>query len=214
MMEKKLSLLIVLICLITLKYPVHVTVLSNGDELPDLPSNYVEIEEKDYFVMNQSFEEGKKMEVNIEALPESLPLVDIYILYEDNFTSYKSNESFVFIKNLSYERVKGGFEALHLTGNLSEHGKYFFVIDNTYRGKAKPNNILPTQYSKTAGVYYEISFDIYKDSDDDGHYDREDAYPDDPDRWEEDGISNISFLTTLTLALVVSVLYKRKKFEG
>ncbi len=142
------------------------------------------------------FTEGEKLHISLEVDVIDGPNVDIYVMDEMNFNDFKYDNPYNYISKLSRE----GTSYWQAEGNISQHDTYYFVIDNTDRGEASP----PWHVDRSVTVDYQFEEDIWYDSDNDGHYDRNDAYPDDPDRWEES--SGISEFIGSTLCWVLFVI--------
>ena len=144
------------------------------------------INEDEYMYRKISFYDGEKLELSIEVDVTSGPNVDVYVMDQMNFADYKDGDSFSYYSSLS----RGDTSYWSADGTIRENDVYYIVIDNTDKGDASPPW---NMQDDIAYIDYDIDQDIYKDSDNDGHYDRDDAFPNDSSEYKDsdgDGVGD------------------------
>ncbi len=172
------------------------------------------ISEDEYMYRKISFYEGDKLEISIEVDVTSGPNIDVYVMDEVNYADYKDGDSFSYYSSLS----RGDTSYWSADGTIHENGAYYIVIDNTDKGDASPPW---NMQDDVAYVDYDIDDDVYKDSDNDGHYDRDDAFPNDPSKYQvsdssdsddgDDSEDSPGFgVLTLILGTSIAMIYSRK----
>ncbi len=113
---------------------------------------------------------GDKLVIDMDIEVQSSLAIDIYIMDEDNFDEYKNGNEFQTIFKKESVSLFGG------SHTIRDVGTYRLVVDNTYQGT-------PSEGSVTVDI--KVTADGYKDSDGDGHYDRNDEFPNDPSEWKD-----------------------------
>ncbi len=188
-MEWKITLTAVVILMLVGLAPVEAEGTEYGGERISLFDGTREISENDHIVTSIPWgtEMIKKVVLEIDINSLEGEELDLYIMNNENYSSFKRGEEF----NTSLTKTSDDFTD---TIKLNERDRYYFILANSSRGDnggLKKNGNAPESIQIEMKVMAELFIDI----DGDGHYLRNDRFPRNAKEWNDtdgDGIGDNS----------------------